>query len=299
MNSPRTLIGLPLVLGVIMLGLGLGLTPADFRRVVAYPKAALIALGCQIIVLPLLCFGLVSALGLRPELAFGMMLLAASPGGAMANLYSHLFGGHVALNVTLTALNSVLAVVTLPLIVNLSAAHYFPGNVGTLGLQFDKAIQVCALVLVPVALGLAIRARAPGLAARLDRPVKLFSVVALVAIIAAAVVKERANIAESFAAVGAAAKLFNLASLGVGYGVPRLAGLGRPEAIASGVEVGIHNATLAITIAISPALMNDARVAIPAAVYGLLMVFTAAAFGYLASRGVPAGADGGVRRVEG
>lgn len=284
MNSPLTLIGLPFVLGVIMLGLGLGLTPADFRRVIAYPKAALVALGCQIALLPALCFALVGAFGLRPELAFGMMLLAASPGGAMANLYSHLFGGHVALNVTLTALNSVLAVVTLPLIVNLAAAHYFPGNVGTLGLQFDKAIQVCALVLVPVSVGMAVRARAPGLAARLDRPVKLFSVVALVVIIAAAIIKERANLADGFAAVGAAVLSFNLLSLLVGYGVPRLIGLGRPEAIASGMEVGIHNATLAITIAISPALMNDARVALPAAVYGLIMFFTAAAFGYLASR---------------
>jgi BASS family bile acid:Na+ symporter len=289
MNSPATLIGLPLVLGIIMLGLGLGLTPADFRRVFVYPKAALIALGCQILLLPALCFGLVRAFGLRPELAFGMMLLAASPGGAMANLYSHLFGGHVALNVTLTAVNSVLAVVTLPLIVNLSAAHYFPGNAGTLGLQFDKAIQVCGLVLVPVAIGMAVRARAPRAAARLDRPVKAFSVVALAAVIAAAVVKERATVVESFAAVGAAVLAFNLVSLLVGYGVPRLAGLGRPEAIASAMEVGIHNATLAITIAISPALMNDARVAIPAAVYGLVAFFTAAAFGLLVARSARAG----------
>lgn len=284
MDSPLTLIGLPLVLGVIMLGLGLGLTPADFRRVVVYPRAALLALACQTLVLPALCFGLVNAFELPPELAFGMMLLAASPGGAMANLYSHLFGGHVALNVTLTAVNSVLAVVTLPLIVNLSAAYYFGDGVGKLGLQFDEALQVCALVLVPVTIGMIIRARAPRAASRLHRPVKVFSVIALAAIIAAAVIAERAIIVTSFAAVGAAVLTFNLASLLVGYGVPRVAGVGRPEAIASAMEVGIHNAALAITIAISPALMNDARVAIPAAVYGLVMFFTAAAFGYLVTR---------------
>ncbi len=284
MDSPLTLIGLPLVLGVIMLGLGLGLTPADFRRVFVYPRAALLALACQTLVLPALCFGLVNAFELPPEHAFGMMLLAASPGGAMANLYSHLFGGHVALNVTLTAVNSVLAVVTLPLIVNLSAAYYFGDGVGKLGLQFDEAIQVCALVLVPVTIGMVIRGRTPRAASRLHRPVKVFSVIALAAIIAAAVISERAIIVTSFAAVGAAVLTFNLASLLVGYGVPRVAGIGRPEAIASAMEVGIHNAALAITIAISPALMNDARVAIPAAVYGLVMFFTAAAFGYLVAR---------------
>jgi bile acid:Na+ symporter, BASS family len=284
MDSPLTLIGLPLVLGVIMLGLGLALTPADFRRVLVYPRAALLALACQTLVLPALCFGLVNAFALPPELAFGMMLLAASPGGAMANLYSHLFGGHVALNVTLTAVNSVLAVVTLPLIVNLSAAYYFGDGIGKLGLQLDEAVQVCALVLVPVAIGMVIRARRPRAASRLHRPVKVFSVIALAAIIAAAVIAERAIIVTSFAAVGAAVLTFNLASLLVGYGVPRVFGIGRPEAIASAMEVGIHNAALAITIAISPALMNDAQVAIPAAVYGLVMFFTAAAFGYLIAR---------------
>jgi BASS family bile acid:Na+ symporter len=107
-----------------MLGLGLGLTIEDFRRVAEHPKAAVFALVCQVLVLPALCFGLVLAFDLPPELAVGMMLLAASPGGTTANLYSHLFGGHVALNITLTAINSVLAVFSLPIVVNLSAAYF-------------------------------------------------------------------------------------------------------------------------------------------------------------------------------
>src|SRR5690349_932964 len=148
MDSSLTTVALPVALGIIMLGLGLGLTIADFRRVVSYPKPALIALVCQVLVLPALCFGLVVALDLPPALAVGMMLLAASPGGTTANLYSHLFGGHVALNVTLTAVNSVLAVVTLPVIVNLSAAYFLPDG-RSLGLQFDKVVQVFAIVLVP------------------------------------------------------------------------------------------------------------------------------------------------------
>lgn len=283
MDSTLTTVGLPIALGIIMLGLGLGLTVADFRRVVQYPKPALIALVCQALLLPAFCFGLVVALDLRPELAVGMMLLAASPGGTTANLYSHLFGGHVALNVTLTAVNSVLAVVTLPVIVNLSAAHFLADG-ASIGLQFDKVLQVFAIVLVPVAIGMALRARFPGLADRLARPVKVVSVIVLVAVIAGTVLKEWDNIADYIVAVGVAVLIFNVVSLAIGYGAPRLAGVGRRESIAAGMEIGIHNSTLAITVAVSPALLNSTEMAIPAAVYGILMFFTAAAFGYLVTR---------------
>jgi BASS family bile acid:Na+ symporter len=283
MDSPLTTVGLPIALGIIMLGLGLGLALADFRRVVAYPKPALIALVCQALLLPVLCLGIVVALDLPPALAVGMMLLAASPGGTTANLYSHLFGGHVALNVTLTAVNSVLAVVTLPIVVNLSASYFLEGA-SSIGLQFDKVLQVFAIVLVPVAIGMALRARFPQLADRLARPVKILSVVVLVAVIAGTLLKERDNIVDYIVAVGAAVLIFNVVSLAIGYGAPRLAGVGRRESIAAGMEIGIHNSTLAITIAVSPALLNNTEMAIPAAVYGIVMFFTAAAFGYLVTR---------------
>lgn len=283
MDSALTLIGLPVALGIIMLGLGLGLTVADFRRVARYPKAALIALVCQVLVLPALCFGLVLAFDLAPELALGMMLLAASPGGTTANLFSHLFGGHVALNITLTAINSVLAVVTLPIVVNLSAAHFLADS-GGLGLQFDKVLQVFAIVLIPVVIGMLIRARAPHAAARLDRPVRALSVVVLVAVVVGAVLNERENLADYFVSVGLVVLAFNVLSLAVGYGVPRLAGVDRGAATASGFEIGIHNSTLAITVALSPALLDNTRMAIPGAVYGIVMFFTAAAFGFLVTR---------------
>ena len=112
MDSALTTVALPLALGIIMFGLGLSLTPDDFRRVAKAPKAVAIALACQLVLLPLICFGLVKALDLPPLLAVGMMLLAASPGGTTANLFSHLFRGDVALNVSLTAVNSVIALVS-------------------------------------------------------------------------------------------------------------------------------------------------------------------------------------------
>jgi BASS family bile acid:Na+ symporter len=242
------------------------------------------------VLLPALCFGLVVALGLRPELAMGMMLLAASPGGPSANLYSHLFGGNVAFNVTLTAVNSVLTVVTLPVVANLSYA-YFVGGQGAVGLQLDKVLQVLAIVLVPVALGMLLRGRFPGLAQTLTKPVKILSVVVLVGVVAGSIVRERDIIVESFVAVGMAALLFNLLSLLTGYGLPRLLGIGKPEAIAAGMEIGIHNATLAITVAVSPALLGNSAMAVPPAVYGIVMFFTATAFGLLvtAGRRTPAG----------
>jgi BASS family bile acid:Na+ symporter len=287
MDSWLTSVGLPVALAIVMLGLGLGLSVADFRRVLTFPKLVLVALGCQVVLLPAICFGLVLAFDLDPELAVGMMLLAASPGGTTANLYSHLFGGHVALNVTLTAVNSVLAVATLPVVVNLSVDHFL-GDGAALGLQFDKVVQVFAIVLVPVAIGMAIRARWPEFAARLTRPVKIVSVVVLVAVIIGAIIKERENVADYFLAVGAIVLVFNVVSLLLGYGLPRLSGVGRPEAIAAGMEIGIHNSTLAIAVAISPALLNNTQMAIPAAVYGIVMFFTAAAFGFLVNRRRPA-----------
>jgi BASS family bile acid:Na+ symporter len=145
-------------------------------------------------------------------------------------------------------------------------------------------LQVFAIVLVPVAVGMAVRARFPQLADRLGRPVKILSVVVLVAVIAGAVLKERENIADYFVSVGIAVLIFNVASLAIGYGAPRLAGVGRRESIAAGMEIGIHNSTLAITIALSPALLNSTEMAVPAAVYGIVMFFTAAAFGYLVTR---------------
>ena len=283
MVSSQTIVAvfLPVALGIIMLGLGLGLTPEDFRRVLRYPRAVIVALGCQMVLLPLACFLLAVGFGLSPELAVGLMLLAASPGGATANLFSHLAKGDVALNITLTAVNSVLSVATLPVIANLSMA-YFMGEGRSIPLQLGKTLQVFAIVLVPVALGMAVRARSPGLAERLARPVKLLSVLFLTLAVALALVKEWEIVRAYAAQIGLAALAFNLLSLGIGYLVPLLARLSKPMAIAIGMEIGIHNATLAIAIASS--VLGNMTMAVPAAIYSFVMFFTAAAFAWLVQR---------------
>lgn len=283
MDSALTTVLLPLALAVVMLGLGLSLTVDDFRRVGRQPRAVVVALGCQLVLLPALCFGLVLAFGLSPLLAVGMMLLAASPGGTTANLFSHLYGGDVALNITLTALNSVVAVATLPVVTNLAFAYFEPDTGdGSVGLQLGKTLQVFAIVLVPVAVGMLVRSRAPGFAARMDRPVRILSVVVLAAVIVGTIVAERENVADYFGSVGLVSLVFCLSSLGLGYAVPRLLDVEHRQALASSMEVGIHNSTLAIAIAVS--VLGEVTLAVPAAVYAIVMFPTAAVVGRLIAR---------------
>lgn len=282
-SSVATTVFLPIALGIIMFGLGLSLTVADFTRVVRYPKATIVALGCQILVLPGLCLGLVLLVDLEPTLAVGMLLLAASPGGTTANLFSHLAKGDVALNVTLTAINSVLAVVTLPLVVNLALAGFLEGD-AAIGLQPAKMLQVFAIVLVPVAIGMVVRRKAEAFTERMRGPVKIASIVVLLGVILVAVYQERDNVLGYVQDVGLVALLLCVASLTIGYLVPRAFRIERRQSIASAFEIGVHNSTLAITIALSPSLLNSAEMAIPAAVYGILMFLPAGLLAFLFAR---------------
>ncbi len=283
MDSALTSVGLPVALAIIMFGLGLGLTVDDFRRIGREPKPVVVALLAQLVLLPAICFGLVKLFDLDPVLAVGMMLLAASPGGTTANLFSHLFRGDVALNISLTALNSLIAVATLPVVVGFALRHFDPqlGN-DDVGLQFGKTAQVFAIVLVPVAIGMVVRRRNAGFADRADRPVRILSAVVLVAVIAGALLAERENVGDYLADVGLLAAVFCLCSLTIGYVVPRLAGVTDKQAIASAFEVGIHNSTLAIAVAVN--VLDSEKLAVPAAVYGILMFPLAAAAGFVLTR---------------
>ena len=279
-SSPVITVGLPIALAIIMFGLGLTLTVADFKAVARSPRAVVGALVLQVLVLPVIAFGLVKAFDVDPLLAVGVMLLAASPGGTTANLFSHLFRGDVALNVTLTAINSVIAVVTIPLITNVAINH-FDGD-GELGLQLGKVLQVVAIVLVPVGIGMAVRRRSEGIADRADRPVRIFSIVVLVAVSLGAILGERENIGDYLQQVGLLMALFCLISLTIGYGGARVLRLDERQAVSCSMEIGIHNTTVALTIALS--VLDNTEVAIPAAVYSIVMYVLATAFGYLVLR---------------
>jgi BASS family bile acid:Na+ symporter len=237
-----------------------------------------------LLLLPAICFGLVLLFRLPPVLAVGMMLLAASPGGTTANLYSHLFRGDVALNISLTAINSVIAVVTLPVVVNLAIAFFQPGDLHV-GLQFRKTIEVFMIVLAPVALGMLVRGWRPAFAAAMDKPVRIASILILVLVILGAAASSFHVLMSQIGGLAGVTVAFCLLSLGVGYGVPRLLKIERPQAVASAFEVGLHNATLAIVIAQS--VLNSPEMTLPGAVYGVLMFPLAAGFGFLITRRKP------------
>lgn len=273
---------LPLALAVIMFGLGLGLATEDFRRVARYPRAVLAGLLLQTAVLPWVAFALALAFRLPPELAVGLMLLAASPGGATANIYSHIARGDVALNITLTAINSVLCLLTLPIVLNLSL-EYFLGAGQYVPPPVRKIVEVAVLIVLPVALGMTVRCFARGFATRMEKPVRLLSVLVLALLVAAAVAQEWNMLLAYFAAVGLACLLFNLASMGAGYAAPLALRLPRRQAIAIAMEIGIHNGTLAIYVALN--VLQSTAMSVPAAVYSLLMFLTAAAFAWWVTRG--------------
>jgi BASS family bile acid:Na+ symporter len=209
------------------------------------------------------------------------MLLAASPGGISANLFSHLFGGNVAMNISLTAVNTVLSIVTLPLISNW-AISTFAKTGQVVPLQFGKVMEVIAIVLIPVAIGMLVRTRRPAFAARSERPMKLFSAVVLAVVALGAIAKEWSSMVSTFSDVGVAVIAFNLISLLAGYYLSRLAGLDQGMATAISFEIGIHNSTLAIFIAL--AVLNNFQLALPAAIYSVSMYLTATAFGLLVLR---------------
>ncbi len=280
MDSALTTVGLPIALAIIMFGLGLDLTINDFRRVGRHPRAVAVALACQLLLLPAVCFGLVVLLDLPALLGIGMMLLAASPGGTSANLFSHLFRGDVALNITLTAINSVIALFTLPLVAGLAIRYYDRGD--DVSLPFGEVLQVFAIVLIPVMIGMVVRARAAAFAGRMERPVRIGSALILAVLVLGILVDQSENVGEYFADVGLAAGLFCAISLVVGYVVPKAAGVSEDQAIASSMEIGVHNATLAIFVAVE--VLDETEISIPAAVYSIFMFVFATIWGSFVAR---------------
>lgn len=281
MDSGLITIFLPIALAIVMAGMGLELTLKDFARVSKHPKAVLIALFCQLILLVGIAFLICKILALPPLLAVGLMLLATSPGGTTANLFSYLYKGDIALNITLTAINAIVAAVFLPFIVNFSILH-FMNESQQVGLQFTKVLQVFLIILVPVCIGMLIRHYTPHLAEKLNRPVRIFAVVFLLIIILGAIIKERSNLVDYIGQIGLATALFCAISLMVGYFVPRILGINSYQARACAFEIGIHNSTLAMTIALT--IMASTTIAMPAAVYSIFMYIFATIFGTLITR---------------
>ncbi|WP_082974972.1 bile acid:sodium symporter family protein [Mycobacterium sp. 1245805.9] len=277
----------PLVVAIIMLALGLTLTVDDFKRAAGLRKPLAVALICQALLLPTLCLVIAEVFHLEPHLAVGLMLMSATPGGTMSNILSHLFNGDLALNLTLTAINAVLSIVALPTILAV-AMTWFLGEGRFLPLQLDKFLAVIGLVLVPIAIGVAIRHRFPELARRMQKPVRIAALTLLVLAIVAAIAGGRTTLWHNIGLLTGAVVVFCAVSLTVGYLAPRLMRLAPRQAVAVSLEVGMHNAVVAMGIALSPQLLNSAVMATPAAVYSAIAPLLAVTFVLLARRLDPA-----------
>jgi len=281
---------LPLALFTIMLGMGLGLQLADFKRVVVEPKAVTAGLFAQLIILPLIGWGIAVVAKMPPELAVGLMVIAACPGGPTSNLITYLARGDVALSISLTAINSLITVITIPLIVNL-ASQQFVGEGTALSLPFVKTvIQIGVITIIPVSLGMWLHAVKPALSAKIEKQVKWLSMAFLGLIIVWLLIQERANVPGFFVQVGWTTLALNLLTMAAGFGFAAMLKLGTKRTTSITVEVGIQNGTLAIAVASSPLMMGNPTVAIPAVIYSLLMFLTGGIFA--GWRGRPAQAIG-------
>lgn len=272
-NGFLTEVLLPAALAFIMWGMGLSLIPEDFKRVVVYPKAVLIGLVNQLLLLPLVTFGLVILFGVKTELAVGMMILSACPGGATSNLISHLAKGDTALSITLTAFSSLFTVVSIPIIVNFAIVYFMPnGEAMKLDVSYT-IISVVTVVMLPVALGMVVRYFKPNFAISMENLVKYVSAIFLLLIITGAAIKERERVWIYFKLIGPVSLALNIGMLTLGFYISRFFNLSPSQSGTISIETGIQNGTLGIGVA--AALIGNSTMTIPAAIYSLIMFTTA------------------------
>ena len=264
---------LPLALAFIMFALGLGLTADDFARVVRNPRDFIVGAASQLILLPVVAFLLVSLWSLPPELALGVMIIAAAPGGVTSNILTAFARGDVALSISLTAVISLVCVVTIPFIVVFAHGQFVGG--GALGeVSVGKtAVSVFAIVTVPVLLGLLVRRFATGFALRFERIAGRISTVLFAIVLAGAIYQEKNNIVTYFAQAGLVTLVLNLVMMVLAYMIARKYASGAQQRIAISIECGLQNGTLAIAVA--TLLFGGGLVAVPAATYSLIMFATA------------------------
>lgn len=281
MDSTSAII-LAVSLAIIMLGMGLSLVADDFKRIFLAPKSILVGLTNQLILLPLIAFGLASVFPLQPEIAVGVMILAACPGGATSNLISHLANADTALSVTLTAFSSFITILTIPFIVNFSLEQFLDESTM---IQLDIVqtfLQILMIIIIPISTGMLIRKYQENFALKMAKPVRIASALILILVIVGIIIKEKDTLAESFQQAGLVVITLNLVVMFVGYYSAKAFSISNKRALSIAIESGIQNGTLGITVAV--VLLGSSQFAVVSAIYGVLMFFTGAAAIYIGSR---------------
>jgi BASS family bile acid:Na+ symporter len=267
---------LPLSLAFIMLSLGLGLTGDDFLRIVKQPKDFFIGALSQIIILPIVAFLLVSVWSIAPELAVGVMIIAAAPGGATSNILTSFAKGDVALSISLTAVISLLCVITIPIII-LVSLYLFMGTSITQEFSLTGiAAKMFLIVTVPVILGMLFRKFISNIALSFEPIAKRISTVLFVLVLVGAVISERENIISYFSQAGLITLLLNILMMAIAFFLAQFFSTGEKQKKCITIECGLQNGTLAIVVATS--IFGGGMYVIPAATYSLIMFATSLIF---------------------
>ena len=265
----------PIALAIIMFGLGLGLTPYDFKRVISFPKDFFVGFIGQVVLLPIIAFGLVQFINVSPEIALGIMIIASAPGGVTSNVLTKFAGGDVALSISLTAIISLLSIITVPFIVFKSAS--------LIGIDITKEISMIAVALkmffvvtVPVFLGMIVRSLMTNFVISKTLFIQRISIILFLIVFISIWVEEWDRLFSFITSSGLIALTLNIIMLFVGYFLAKFFASGIPQRKCISLECGLQNGTLAVVVATQ--LFNDIVFLYPTAAYALIMFVTSIFF---------------------
>jgi BASS family bile acid:Na+ symporter len=264
---------LPLALAIIMLGMGMTLILGDFTRIIKFPKAILIGLTNQFIFLPIIGFSLAIAFNLSLEMAVGLIILATCPSNPTSNLITQICKGDIALSITLTAIASMVSILTIPFILSYALDYFGSGTKVTIKLPIiDTIIQIMGITVIPISIGMLIRRFKTNFATRMEKAMRVASTVIFILVFIAVIAANFNIVAQAIKEVGLVTLLLNVITLGLGYVTARLFKLNLKSTISITVESGIQNGALAFVIATS--ILNNIEMGIPTAAYVIWMYIT-------------------------
>ena len=269
----------PIALALIMLGLGLGLTGKDFIRVINQPKDFLVGLVCQLLILPIIAFILIKIFNTSLELALGVMIIASAPGGVTSNVLTKFANGDVALSISLTAIISLISILSVPFIVFMSADLLGASNISNEISMISISIKMFLVVTLPVALGMLIRKFATNFIISKTKLIQNISIFLFIIVFMAIWVEEWENIVSYIVQAGVITSTLNIIMMTVGYYAGKFFASGIPQKKCISLECGLQNGTLAVFVASQ--LFNDVTFLIPTAAYALIMFLTSLIFVFI------------------
>ena len=269
----------PISLALIMLALGMGLTVQDFTRVIKQPGDFIVGLICQLVFLPIIAFALVFILDVPVELAVGLMIIAAAPGGVTSNILTKFANGDVALSISLTAVISLLSILTVPFII-FKSIDFLNASTNTNEISMiGIAIKMFLVVTLPVILGMIIRRFANNFVSSNEKIIQTISLILFLIVLFGAIIQERSNIIPYLMKAGTITLLLNIIMMMIGFYVGKFFATGIKQRKCISLECGLQNGTLAIFVATQ--IFNDVTYIIPAAIYSLIMFATSLIFVFL------------------